>query len=70
MSRCWWKADEPLEKSCRWKAGEPLENLMGADEPLDNSDGENISGAKILMKLATSKLSKLLDLLKCDKEHA
>ena len=46
MSRCWWKADEPLEKSCRWKAGEPLENLMGADEPLDNSDGENISGAK------------------------
>ena len=33
-------------KSCRWKAGEPLENLMGADEPLDNSDGENISGAK------------------------
>ena len=44
---------------------------MGADEPLDNSDGENISGAKILMKLATSKLSKLsqlLDLLKCDKE--
>ena len=55
MSRCWWKADEPLEnlaggkRVSRWK-----------------SDGL----LKIRMKLATSKLSQLLDLLKCDKEHA
>ena len=46
MSRCWWKADEPLENLAGGKRVSRWKNLMGADEPLDNSDGENISGAK------------------------